>query len=80
MNQVRRDVGLHVSDRIHLVVDSDGHHDVAGALRTHEAFLRTETLADEHVVLDADHHHPEGSHRVTLSDGRAIHVAVHRMR
>ncbi len=79
VNQVRRDEGLHVSDRIRLVVDCDGHHDVATALRTHDAFLRDETLADELVVIDADHHHPEGSHRHELSDGRAVHIGLSRL-
>jgi isoleucyl-tRNA synthetase len=79
VNQVRRDLGLHVSDRIRLVVDCDGHHDVAAALRAHHEFIRNETLADELVVVDVDHHHPEGSRRVELTDGRVIHVAAHRI-
>jgi isoleucyl-tRNA synthetase len=79
VNQVRRDLGLHVSDRIRLVIDCDGHHDVAAALRAHEAFIRAESLADELVIVDADHHHPEGSRRVGLTDGRVSHVAAHRV-
>jgi len=79
VNQVRRDEGLHVSDRIRLVIDCDGHHDIAAALRTHDAFVRAETLAEELVVVDEDHHHPEGSHRAELTDGRVVHIAAHRI-
>jgi isoleucyl-tRNA synthetase len=76
VNQVRRDESLRVSDRIRLLIDCDGHHDVAAALRAYDGFVRAETLADELVVLDQDHHHPDGSHRLELSDGRVVHIAV----
>jgi isoleucyl-tRNA synthetase len=44
VQQARRDAGLDVSDRITLTVSAAD--DVVAAVRTHEAFLAAETLAD----------------------------------
>jgi len=43
IQQARRDVGLSVSDRIHLTIDAP--EPVSAAARTHEGLIRSETLA-----------------------------------
>jgi isoleucyl-tRNA synthetase len=80
VNEARRTEGLHVSDRIHLVVDVDGHHDVAEAVEAHRGLVMAEVLAVE-LVVDSNgkgHHHPIDGHRVELPDGRAIRISIAR--
>jgi isoleucyl-tRNA synthetase len=74
VQQARRDAGFAVSDRItvHLAADEV----VQAAVRTHEAFLRTETLADSVAYLSADE---AGDTHATVGDGAAISVVVHRI-
>ena len=45
IQQARRDVGLSVSDRIALTIDAP--ETITSAARTHEALIRSETLALE---------------------------------
>jgi isoleucyl-tRNA synthetase len=80
VNEARRTEGLHVSDRIHLVIDADAHHDVAEAVEAHRDLIMAEVLAVELVVVGngKGHHHPLTGHRVELSDGRAIHLSIAR--
>ena len=52
--------------------------DVQDAVRTHETFLRTETLADKVFYRQADQSEP-GGFTATVGDGAAIEVAVHRI-
>ena len=79
VNDARRAEALHVSDRIRLVIDVDGHTDVRAAVDTHRAFIAAEVLAEELLVVgeaDRGHRHPTDGHRVELADGRAVHLAV----
>jgi isoleucyl-tRNA synthetase len=73
VQSARKDEGLHVSDRVHLALELPD--DVAAAVRTHEAGLKTETLALEVVYLD-ERQRPTHVHRGELPDGRHVHIAV----
>jgi isoleucyl-tRNA synthetase len=74
VQQARRDADFAVSDRI--TVDLAGDETVLAAVRTHEAFLRTETLAESVRYLTADE---PGDTHATVGDGAAISVVVHRI-
>ena len=71
----RKDSGLHVADRIHLVIDPGHHDDVRAALGEWKDYVKAETLAGEFIVngplVDA--------HRGELPDGRAIHIGLSRL-
>ena len=69
--QARRDAGLDVSDRIRLRVDAP--EDVVASARTHEEFIRRETLATE-VSYEA----LEGGSQGKVGDGRSVAVAVQK--
>jgi isoleucyl-tRNA synthetase len=73
VNEIRREGGLHVSDRIHLVVDPGHHHDLAEALETHRGFVTDETLATDFVIGGRI----SDPYRAELADGRAYHVGLH---
>ena len=73
VNEVRRADGLHVSDRIHLVIDAGHHHDVRAAIEAHRRFLQDETLAVELLVNGPI----SNGHRAELADGRALHIGLH---
>jgi isoleucyl-tRNA synthetase len=75
VQQARRDAGFAVSDRI--TVDLAGDDEVLAAVRTHETFLRTETLAKSVRYVPADE---AGDTHATVGDGAAISVVVHRTR
>ncbi len=75
INEIRRDEGLDVSDRIHLVVDAGHHDDIRDALGAHRPQVMAATLADELVLPETP---LTDAHRVELGDGRAVHVALHR--
>ena len=81
VNDARRAEGLHVSDRIRLVLDTNGHGDVRAAIDAHRGFIAAEVLAVELVeVGDEPHHrHPGEGHRAELADGRAVHLAISRL-
>ncbi len=75
VNQLRREAGLHVSDRIALAVDGDDA--VLAALRAHRGELAAETLAVE-VALGTDPGAGEGWHHqgVTAGDGAPVTLAL----
>jgi isoleucyl-tRNA synthetase len=75
VNEARRADGLDVSDRIRLIVDPGHHTDIAEAVAAHEALLKSSTLAVEVVTSGPI----SEAHRHQFSDGRAVHLAVHRM-
>jgi isoleucyl-tRNA synthetase len=68
----RRDAGLHVSDRIHLVLDPGDHDDVRAAVETHAEWIKAETLAGELVVAGPI----SDARRAELPDGRALHIGL----
>ncbi len=74
VNEARRGQGLHVTDRIHLVLDTGHHDDVRAALRQWHDFVSEQTLARDVVLADGPL--SEG-HRFELSDGRAFRLALH---
>jgi len=74
INDLRRRDGLHVTDRIHLVVDVQGHDDVGEVVEKHRSYIMDETLAEELVVGGP----VSDSHRVELPDARIVHVGLSR--
>ncbi|MER3452901.1 MAG: isoleucine--tRNA ligase [Acidimicrobiia bacterium] len=76
VNQLRRSEGLHVADRIKVVLDAEHHPDVKAAVESHRDWFCAETLTTE-LILNGP---VADSHRVELSDGRAVHVALHPQR
>jgi isoleucyl-tRNA synthetase len=72
VNDARRTEGLHVSDRIHLVLFTD-HDDVRAAIDQHKDFIARETLANELVVADD---RPVDGHRIPLADERVLYAAL----
>jgi isoleucyl-tRNA synthetase len=75
VQSARKDAGLHVADRIHLVVDPHHHHDVKDALTTHRDYVMGETLARELIVNGP----LANGHRGELPDGRAILIGLSRL-
>ena len=75
VQEARKDEGLHVSDRIHLVLDPRGHDDVAAAIRAHQGYIERETLARDLVVADGP---LSDGHRGELPDGRVLYIGVSR--
>jgi isoleucyl-tRNA synthetase len=73
--QARKDEGLHVADRIHLVVDPGDHDDVRAAVEAHRDWVAEQTLARELVLAGPL---SEGR-RYELSDGRVVHVGLHKL-
>jgi isoleucyl-tRNA synthetase len=73
VQQARKDEGLHVADRIHLVIDPGDHDDVRAAVEAHRHWVGEQTLARELVVAGPL---AEGR-RYELADGRAVHLALH---
>ncbi|MDE0803471.1 MAG: isoleucine--tRNA ligase [Acidimicrobiales bacterium] len=73
INERRRHDGLHVSDRIRLVVDAGHHDDVREALDAHRDHVLAAVLATEIVFADTP---LRDGHRIELADGRAIHAAL----
>ncbi len=74
VQQARRDAGLEVSDRISVTLLADD--TVGDAVRTHERFVRSETLAD--AVSYAAPGSVEGAGPATVGDGSSIGVLVVR--
>ncbi|HZQ87249.1 MAG TPA: isoleucine--tRNA ligase [Acidimicrobiales bacterium] len=74
VQDVRREVGLDVSDRIRLVLHAAG--DVRAAVETHGDYVEEQTLAVE--LLFADDKMSD-AHRRELPDGRAVHIGVTRV-
>jgi isoleucyl-tRNA synthetase len=73
VNEARRKEGLHVTDRIHLVLWPEDHADVHAALERHKDSIAAETLAVDVVIADT---RPVDGHRIELSDGRVVYVAL----
>ncbi|MDP9070560.1 MAG: isoleucine--tRNA ligase [Actinomycetota bacterium] len=70
VQQARKDAGLHVSDRIHLVLDLPD--DVADAVAGHRDEVMGQTLALELVVAGPI----SNARRYELSDGRAVRIGL----
>jgi isoleucyl-tRNA synthetase len=76
VQQVRRDAGLAVGDRIRLTVSADG--EAAAALRAFESLVAGETLAAEIALSDVvARHAPSGE--ATLGDGSTVRIVVEQM-
>jgi isoleucyl-tRNA synthetase len=75
VQQARKDEGLHVSDRIHLVVDPGHHGDVRAAVEAHRDYIAEQTLAGDLVVAGPI---SEGR-RYELSDDRVVHVGLSKL-
>jgi isoleucyl-tRNA synthetase len=73
VQSARKDEGLHVSDRIRLVLELP--HDAKAAVQAHEAHLEAETLTLEVVYAD-ERTRPADAHRGELPDGRHVHIGV----
>jgi isoleucyl-tRNA synthetase len=73
VNEARRKEGLHVTDRIHLVLDPEHHDDLRAAIERHKDYIAAETLAVDVVLADQ---RPVDSHRIEMSDGRVVHAAL----
>jgi isoleucyl-tRNA synthetase len=73
VQEARKKANLHVSDRIHLVLDLPD--DVQGAVETHRDYLMAETLA-----LELGFAHPiSDSHRAELPDGRHLAIGLSKL-
>jgi isoleucyl-tRNA synthetase len=80
VQQVRRDAGLAVGDRIVLTLASDDAA-VTEAVDEHRGLVASETLAVEVVTrpaADADVHAQDGAEKVTVGDGSEVLVGVRR--
>jgi isoleucyl-tRNA synthetase len=75
VQQARRDAGFEVSDRISVTLLLDDQ--VGDAVRAHEQFLRSETLADD-VKYGSLVDHPGGAPTSTVGDGATVGVLVVR--
>jgi isoleucyl-tRNA synthetase len=73
VNEARRKEGLHVTDRIHLVLWPEDHHDLRAAIEKHKSYIGGETLAVDVVLADT---RPVDAHRLELSDGRAVYAGL----
>jgi isoleucyl-tRNA synthetase len=73
VQQARKDFGLHVTDRIHLVLDVPD--DVAAAVERHRGYVTEQTLALEMLLAGP----VTDARRYELSDGRAIRVGLSRL-
>jgi isoleucyl-tRNA synthetase len=73
VNEARRKEGLHVTDRIHLVLWPEDHDDLRAAIDKHKDYIASETLAVDVVVAAT---RPVDAHRLELSDGRAVYAGL----
>jgi isoleucyl-tRNA synthetase len=73
LNEIRKALGFHVSDRVHLVLDCGHHHDVQAALEAHTDAIQREVLAAEIIFAGPI----TNARRIELPDGRAIHAGLH---
>ncbi|MEY2566500.1 MAG: isoleucyl-tRNA synthetase [Actinomycetota bacterium] len=74
VQEARKKEGLHVSDRIHLVLEPPD--DVRPAVEAHRDYVMNETLARELVFADR---HIADAHRGELPDGRHVHIGLHKV-
>ncbi|MEP6800165.1 MAG: isoleucine--tRNA ligase, partial [Lapillicoccus sp.] len=81
VQQARRDAGLHVSDRISLMLA--GSDAVWDAIRAHQHLIMGETLAVQFGAAGGDRTLPEvpGAHavRATVGDGETVQISVGRI-
>jgi isoleucyl-tRNA synthetase len=77
INEARRKEGLHVTDRIQLVLFAEHHEDLRDAIRQHEGTIASETLALDLVLADT---RPVDAHRIELADGRVVYAALARVK
>ena len=70
VNEARKDAGLRVSDRIHLVIDAP--EEVAEAVEAHRAWVSDQTLATELVLAGPI----SDARRYELADGRAVRIGL----
>jgi isoleucyl-tRNA synthetase len=77
VQQVRRDAGLAVGDRIVLTLASDD-ETVAAAVEEHGALIARETLATQVRTAPGTGSGADGVTRVSVGDGRAVGVTVVR--
>ncbi|HEX5407655.1 MAG TPA: isoleucine--tRNA ligase [Pseudonocardiaceae bacterium] len=73
VQQARRDAGFEVSDRISVTLLLDG--EVGDAVRTHEEFLKSETLADGVTYSSPE---ADAATTATVGDGATVGVLVVR--
>jgi isoleucyl-tRNA synthetase len=73
VQQARKEEGLHVSDRIHLVLDLPD--DAAAAVAAHKPWVLEQTLAPELVLAGPI----SDGRRGELVDGRAVHIGLSRV-
>jgi isoleucyl-tRNA synthetase len=73
VNEKRRDAGLHVADRIHLVLDAPD--DVGRAVQANRQYTMEQTLATELLLAGP----VSNGRRAELPDGRAIHIGLSRI-
>jgi isoleucyl-tRNA synthetase len=76
VQQVRRDAGLAVGDRIRLTVSADG--EAAAALTVFESLVAGETLATE-VVVRQPVATPPAVSDATLGDGSTVRIVVEKV-
>jgi len=74
INDLRRRDNLHVTDRIHLVVDVDGNEDLREVIEKHRSYIMDETLAGDLVLAGP----LSEAHRLEVPDGRVIYVGLSR--
>jgi isoleucyl-tRNA synthetase len=77
VQQVRRDVGLAVGDRIRLTVAADG--EAAAALAAFEALVSGETLAEQVATLAADAPSAADGTQTSLGDGSVVRILVEKV-
>ena len=70
VNEARRDAGLDVTDRIHLVLDLPD--DVRAAVDTHTDYVAAQSLAVDVVLAGPI----TNARRYELPDGRAVHIGL----
>jgi len=71
VNELRRQEGLHVTDRIRLVIDVHHHDELEALVERHRPFVEQETLAVEVAFGPLSN-----GHRVELPDGRALRAGL----
>ena len=75
VQSARKDSGLHVADRIHLVLDPGHHDDVRAVLVQHGEYVKDETLARE-LLVDGP---ITEARRGELPDGRVVHIGLSKV-
>jgi isoleucyl-tRNA synthetase len=74
VQEARRKEGLHVSDRIRLLLDCRDSSEIQAAVAAYKPWVMEQTLALELVFVPLAE-----AHRGELPDGRALHIGVHKL-